>query len=48
VENLREVLNEEKEPEVGWAPTFTTLVAGGMEVKEATIRSKWSNMIQSE
>jgi transposase len=36
VENLREVLNEEKEPEVRWKLSFINLVAGGMEVKEAT------------
>jgi hypothetical protein len=30
VENLREVLNEENEPEVRWKLSFINLVAGGM------------------
>jgi transposase len=36
LENLREVLNEEKEPEVRWKLSFINLVAGGMVVKEVT------------
>jgi hypothetical protein len=36
VENLREVLNEEKESEVRWKLSFINLMAEGMEVKEAT------------
>jgi transposase len=37
VENLKKVLNEEKEPEIRRKLAFINLVAGGMGVKEATV-----------